>query len=270
MAFAISETSVAPEQIAPGVNRQRLLTAANVKGTSLLLDRLTLGADATAKFELSAQSLGWIQLFDGVATINTGFSTERLSATASVVLPPGFSGSLWSEKGVAVVYAEVPDIVPLDPGFPATRPHFAAVDWKREAVLLSERDGRKRIGLCNSDICDSAALRVEMVVYPKGGMAPMHRQDGAAKALYIADGRGMVQSNGQQILLRVGDAVHFADGEPHSLAAAADSELRFIELHAPSRFKTVWADPASASVWRNTNLTIGGYMTERDDALRRI
>jgi len=42
MAIVVSESSVAPEPLGTGAQRQRLLTGAHVKETRVLLDRWTL------------------------------------------------------------------------------------------------------------------------------------------------------------------------------------------------------------------------------------
>lgn len=67
MGIAFNEKTVAAQPIDTGVVRQRLLTDERVKGTSVLLDRLSLAAGATVRFEPSAKSLGWLQLLEGVS-----------------------------------------------------------------------------------------------------------------------------------------------------------------------------------------------------------
>src|SRR5437870_5427600 len=57
MVVAFNETSVAAQPIDAGVARQRLLTPERVKDTSVLLDRFTLAAGASVRFEPSATSL---------------------------------------------------------------------------------------------------------------------------------------------------------------------------------------------------------------------
>jgi quercetin dioxygenase-like cupin family protein len=269
MAIALNATSVAAEPIAPGVVRQRLITKERVKDTSVLIDRLVLAAGTTAQFELSAKSLAWLHLLEGEATLRT-LCTERMSANHSAFLPPGFTATLSTETGASLLYAEIPDVGRVDPGFPAEAPLFMVMDWTREAVFETKRDGRKRVALVSPGPCRTKAMRAAMAIYPAGAAAPTCHHEGADSFVYVLEGQGTASANRQSHSLRQDDLICFRDREPHHLQAARDSKMRFLAFQVPGEFKTVWADPNTVSAWRSTDRDINGRETAVDEKRRRV
>jgi quercetin dioxygenase-like cupin family protein len=268
VAIILNEISVAAQPVETGVMRQRLLTDERVKGTSLLFDRITLAAGATLKIELSPKSMAWFQMLEGKATFHSLYS-DWLTDVHSMLLPPRISATLWSEHGASVVYAEIPDAGRLDPGFTLDAPLLMAVDWTREEVFASEHDGRKRVPLVNSKMSDTAAMKIEMVVYPAGCASPKYHHEGASTLMYLLSGRGIAWADEQRYPARAGDLLYFPDREPHYLKADDAGEMRFLEIYVPGAFKTVWAEPSKMSAWKSTDRDIHGRETLQDQRLRR-
>ena len=257
MAIAFNQTTVTAEPAGPGVVRQGLLTDGRVPGTNVLLERLTLEAGSTIQLEPSAKSLIWIYLLAGEATLDTLY-TNQMSDTHSAFLPPGFVGSLSTDKGASLLYAEVLN------GGESDLPRLIVVNWAREPVFKSERDSRKRIALVTDEICSTKAIKIEMVIYPPGSRSASHHQEGAAFFMYVMSGRGTAATNDQSFSLQQGDLIYFPRQEQRSIKATDDSEFRFLAFYVPGEFKTVWADPGAASAWRSTRLDINGYETLND------
>ena len=267
MVVKVNEKSVAAEPMNGSVARQRLLTPERVDNGDVLLDRLTLAAGASTRFEPSAKSLAWLHLLAGKAKLETLYR-ERLSDT--VLLPPGFPATISTHDGASLLYVEIPDAGRLDKGFSNTRPLFTLINWTREPVFKSKNDGRMRVALVSPELCHTAAIKIQMVIYPPGSTAPSYHHEGAASFMYILSGRGEVWANGQRLPIRPGDVVYFRARERHHLKAADDSELRFLVFYAPGEFKTIWADPSKASAWISTERDINGYPTAQDERKRRI
>ena len=266
MVVKVDEKSVAAEPMNAGVARQRLLTPERVD--NVLLDRLTLAAGGSTRFEPSARSLAWLHLLAGEAKLETNHYRERLLDTDSVFLPPGFPATISSHDAVSLLYVEIPDAGRFDKGFSDTPPLFAVVNWTREPVFKSRSDGRMRVALVDPDRCRTAAIKISMVIYPAGSAAPSYHQEGAASFMYILSGRGEAWANGQQLPIQPGDVVYFRAGERHHLKAADDIELRFLVFYAPGEFKTIWADPSKASGWISTERDINGYLPAREERER--
>jgi hypothetical protein len=64
----------------PGVVRRTLLTDENVEEAGIRFDRLTLGADASFRFEPSARSMVWFQVLEGDAKLKTAYTDGLASA----------------------------------------------------------------------------------------------------------------------------------------------------------------------------------------------
>jgi quercetin dioxygenase-like cupin family protein len=267
MVIAFNETTVAAQPIDPGVFRQRLLTDERVKDTSVLLDRLTLAAGATVRFEPSAKSLGWLQLLEGEATLKS-LETDRMSDSSSVFLPSSYNVTLSTSKGATLLYAEIQDAGRLDPGFLTSLPLFMVIDWTREPVFESEHDARKRVSLVSPDVTGTAAIKVDMVIFPPSSTAPNHHNEGADAFMYFLSGGGTAWANEQPFSVHQGDLVYFPDGERHCLKAADDSEMRILQFYVPGKFKTVWADQNKISAWRSTGRDIHGGETALDERER--
>lgn len=266
MATTGNEAAASIERSDAGVARQRLMTPTG--GAALLLDRVTLSPGASLHFDLPRQTLAWFYLLDGAATFKA-FYTDRLTKELSVFLPPGFAGTLSTEKGATLLYAEIPDACALDPDFAKRTPLFIVSDWTCEPVLACESDTRKRVPLVREDICDAEAMKIEMVVYPAHTAAPECRHEGADTVLYVVTGHGTATAKGRAFPVNSGDVVRFADRERHTLRASGDGEMRFVEFHIPANFSTVWTDPGAKSVWRSTDRDIFGRETLLDARERK-
>jgi quercetin dioxygenase-like cupin family protein len=172
-------------------------------------------------------------------------------------------------RGVSLLRAEIPDAGRFDPEFSTKQPLFTVSDWTREPVLQCENDGRKRVPLVTAETCQTAAIKVQMVIYPKGTKSASYRHEGTESFIYLLSGRGTAGAHDQSSSVRKGDLIWFRGGEWHRLEAAADSEMRFLILYAPGVFRTAWEDPSKASVWSATGLDINGRETA-SDARERI
>jgi quercetin dioxygenase-like cupin family protein len=165
--------------------------------------------------------------------------------------------------------AELPDAGRFDPEFSTKQPLFTVSDWTREPVLQCKNDGRKRVPLVTAETCQTAAIKIQMVIYPPGTKSASYRHEGAESFIYLLSGRGTAGTHDQSSSVRKGDLIWFRDGEWHRLEAAADSEMRFLILYAPGVFRTAWKDPSKASAWSPTGLDINGHVTARDERERQ-
>ncbi len=268
MAITFNESSVAGEPHGAGVLRQRLLTGQRVPGTRILLDRLSLGPGSSTAVEIGARSLGWFQMLGGTATLTDAVDGTRaaiaLEDSHVVFLPPGFRGTLSSNPGARVLFAEVPTAADLDPALASAPPPLRVIDWKREPVLDSEFDARKRIYLVTPKLFGTTAIKGEMIIYPPGTSAANHHHEGAEHFMYMLEGHGVAHANEEPFPVRAGDLVWFADHERHFFISDGDEDMVFVEFFAPGAYKTVWAPGASVCTWIATGRDIGGGAPVRE------
>jgi len=270
MVIALNTMTVAAEPFVSGVVRQKLITEGRVKDTRMQIDRLTLAVSATLTFELSAKSLAWLHMLEGEATITAHNYTDLLSDRHSAFLPPGINATLSTVKGTSLLYAEIPDVGRVDPGFATEPALYTILDWTRELVLACKQDARKRVALVSWELCRTKAMRAGMVIHPVGIAAPDYHHEGADTFIYVLSGHGAARVDKQSMAVRQHDLIHIPDRTQYYLQAAANSDMRFLTLQVPGEFKTVWADPKKASAWRSTNLDINGFRTAEDERERRV
>jgi quercetin dioxygenase-like cupin family protein len=263
MASIFNENTVMAEPAGNGATRQHLLTEARVPGTSILLDRLTLDHGGLAHLTVPATSVAWLQGLDGEALLAHGDS-RQLSDAHVAFLPPGFSASVSSGRGAALLYGEIPNAARFDPQFAQRPPPFRLTDWTREPVLDSEHDARKRIYLVTPKLFGTKAVKGEMIIYPPGTAAANHHHEGAEHFMYVLRGRGTVYANEKPYPVRKGDVIYYSDRERHYLEAARDEELVFAEFFAPAEFKTIWVDEAQVCAWLPTGRDIRGRTPVRE------
>lgn len=262
MATIFNEGGVRPIAAGRGAHRQELLHAGRVPGTAILLDRLVLDAGGALPLAVPATSTGWLEGLSGEATLSGTDVDTNLTGAHVCSLPPGFAGDLRSSSGAALLYGEIPNAERFDPALAQTP--FRVSDWRREPVLDSEHDARKRIYLITPRLFGTKAVKGEMIIYPPGTAAANHHHEGAEHFMYVLRGRGTVYANEQPFPVRAGDVIYYPDRERHYLEAAPDEELVFAEFFAPAEFRTVWVDENQICTWHPTGRDIEGRVPIRE------
>ncbi len=264
MAVSFNQSAVAAESVGEGVTRQRLLTDARVKGTNILLDRLTLGAGATTSLRVPAGNLAWFQILEGECVLRHASGEQRLTKAHIVFIPPDFQGALGAPSGAALLYAEIPDAARFDANFRTCPPPMRVVDWTREPVLDSEHDARKRIYVATPKLFGTTALKGEMIIYPPGTRASNHHHEGAEHFMYLLKGQATAHANEQPFPVRQGDVVYFHDRERHFFISEGAEDMVFVEFFVPGSYRTVWAPGAAICTWAPTGRDIQGRKPVRE------
>ena len=264
MPITVSEASVAGVHVGDGITRQSLFGDAQLSGTNVTFDRFTLAAGASVPFNLAANSLVWLHMLSGEAMLQTPYARDRLSESGSILLLPGFETRVSTDAGASVLRVEIPDTARLGANVAPGQVSIFALDWTREPVLRSERDGRKRIRLVNADLSGTKAMHVEMLVHPAGIAGLRHHHEGADHFLCFMSGQGIVSAGGGSISVRAGDLVCLRAGEIHAIKAGEGAELRFLELFVPGTYKTIAADRGQGSAWVQTGRDIMHRIPARD------
>lgn len=269
MAVTVNQRDVPAERAAPKVARQRLMSAASNERASVRLDRYTLEDGARLDMKVDAGNLAWFQVLEGRLNLSTAGATHPLTDAHVCFLPPGFQGCLETDAGAVVLYAEVPDAGRFDPAIRTGGLDLRIVDWKREPVLNSEHDARKRIYLVTPKLFGTKAIKGEMIIYPPGTQAANHHHEGAEHFMVVLTGSGTAWANEQPFSVREGDLIWYADRERHYLKSDDAAEMRFVEFFVPGSYKTTWAPGASVCTWSPTGRNIEGGAAAREIAHHR-
>lgn len=250
MAIHFNQSEVAAEPVGEGVTRQTLLDQSRVPDILFRLDRVVLAPGGAVSLTVPHDSLAWFQMIEGSATLQTPEGDEAVAPTHIGVLPPGFSGTLSSEGGATLLYADVPEADKLDAGMVSKPPPFRLVDWREEPLLKSEHDARKRIYIVTPKMFGVRAIRGEMIIYPPGTTCPVHHHEGGAHFMFFLAGQGTCYAgDDQEMAVKTGDLVYYEDREPHWVKGGDSEDMIFSEFFVPSAVATVWADPSKICTW---------------------
>jgi quercetin dioxygenase-like cupin family protein len=270
MAITFNESTVTTEPIGVGVGRQRLLTEARVPNSRIRLDRLSFAAHSVAPVEVASGGVAWLQVLDGELRLDRAADgrSDALTDSNVVFLPPGFRGTLAAAGKAHVLYAEVPSASQMDPGLCDAGLGVRIIDWRREPVLDSQHDARRRIYLVTPKLFGTTAVKGEMIIYPPGTEAANHHHEGAEHFMYLISGSGTAHANEEPFRVQAGDVVWFADRERHYFISDGKKgeDMVFAEFFAPGEYKTVWAPGASVCTWVATGKDIAGNAPVRQIA----
>jgi hypothetical protein len=129
--IVFNNTAVASNPAAgPGVVRRTLLTDENVEEAGIRFDCLTLGADASFRFEPSARSMVWCQMLEGDAKLKTVY-TDDLSDRHSVLLPPAFGATALDRTSAELLAMAHPSEECAGRVFAATSSSTRRGAWRR-------------------------------------------------------------------------------------------------------------------------------------------
>jgi quercetin dioxygenase-like cupin family protein len=266
MATTINQDSITAQALAPGVNRQQLLTRERVPGTKVLLERLSFEPGARLDLEIAPTSLAWFQMLSGKSNLHHSNTTTLLTDAHIVFVPGGFRGTLSARSESALLYAEVPDAARFDSRIGETAPQMRIVDWTREPVLDSQHDARKRVYIATPRLFDTTAIKGEMIIYPPGTQAANHHHEGAEHFMFVLKGHGTAYANEQPIPVRAGDLIYYAERERHFLKSESAEDMVFVEFFVPGKYKTVWANGAPVCTWTPTGRDMRGEKPAREIA----
>jgi quercetin dioxygenase-like cupin family protein len=264
MAIRFNECSIEASTFGNGGTRQELLTRARIPGTNILLDRIAITAGGTVTMDIASDELAWFQMLSGTATLRVDGHDDELSDGHVALLPSGSSASMTTTAGAAFLFARVPAANRFDAAFATASPKLRTVDWRREPVLDSQHDARKRIYLVTPKLFGTKVLKGEMIIYPKGTMAANHHHEGAEHFMYILRGRGTAWANEQPFPVKAGDVVYYPELERHYLKADDDAELVFSEFFVPGEYRTIWVNENEVCTWLPTGRDIRGQAPSRE------
>jgi quercetin dioxygenase-like cupin family protein len=264
MAVTVNQDAVAAEPLGRNARRQRLLTAALIRHTRVLLDLWTIGASGRVLIDVASGSLAWCQVLAGEVNLVSADRTERLTDTHLVFLPPAFHGAIESAGSAVLLHAEVPDAARFDPALDKNPPGLRIVDWTHEPVLDSKHDARKRIYIATPALFGTKAIKGEMIIYPPGTEAANHHHEGAEHFMYVMRGCGTAYANESPIPVRSGDLIYYDECERHYLRNDGEEDMVFVEFFVPGVYKTVWAPGAAICTWLPTGHDVRGRKPARE------
>lgn len=192
MAVVLNEESVLAQPFGVRASRKRLITTSNIPETNILLDRWTLDPGGDVDVNLSSTSVAWFHLLEGESTIQWSGSKDRLDNAHAVFLAPGSRARMTTATGAHVLYVEVPHAARFGVEEASGAPRSRIIDWKREPLLDSKHDSRKRIYMATPKLIGTRAMKCEI-----DHLSPLHlRLQAPARGRRTLQVRGGRHRNG--------------------------------------------------------------------------
>lgn len=262
MTLLIKGTNINSYELKAGVQQKLLLNRHETGDSRLEIKKIIIEPSCEVELNLEKDSLNWLHaLSNGILVNSTNFDTGMLKVikggTYLVV-------SNSSAKVVELLICTVPRVnrfmnegeqIPFD---------THTIDWSVEPVLLSEFDSRKRIYLASPGLWQGVScVKGEMIIYPKGGTAPLHHHENAEHFQYILEGTGTAFFNNTEHTVEQGDILYFFENEVHAFENNKSENFVFVEFFIPGNYKTIWLENANVCTWIPTGKDIKGRKASR-------
>ena len=215
MTLLIRGNEIKRYDISDGVSQQLLLNRHETGDSRLEIKKIILNPGFTHELELEQNSLNWLHALTRDLILDSQKFDEQ-----SLRVFSGNNHTIISNQGnteAEILYCTVPNVsrflshneeIPFD---------SHVVDWSTEPVLLSEFDSRKRIYLASPGLWQGlSCVKGEMIIYPKGGTAPLHHHEEAEHFQYIMEGSGTVTFSNSEHIVEKGDILYFFENEVHA------------------------------------------------------
>lgn len=234
-----------------------------LKTDSSMVHRLILASGERLYEQVGSDDLIWILVLSG----HVSLGDVSIDASSVVVAGPGCHIDLVTTESLDLLWVRVPQVSRFDAEIGSTY-GISIVDWKREPVLQSEHDARTRIYITTPALCDTTAVKAEVITYPAGAAAPEHYHEGAEHFQYVISGSGTAVLNGKEQPLEAGDILYNFPNEWHYFFTDPKTEdtFVFVELFVPGKCKTIWAEGADACAWLPTGKDVRGAVPAREIA----
>ena len=262
MTLLIRGKKITRHEISDGVSQQLLLNRHETGDSRLEIKKIYLSPESNYELKFEQNSLSWLHALTPDLIIDSQSFDEH-----SLRVFNGNSHTSISNKGsaeVEILYCTVPNVsrflfekenIPFD---------SHVVDWSSEPVLLSEFDSRKRIYIASPGLWQGVScVKGEIIIYPKGGTAPLHHHEDAEHFQYIMEGSGTVTFNDTEHSVEQGDILYFFENEVHAFQNNQSENFVFAEFFVPGTYKTIWAKDTNVCTWIPTGKDVKGRKAVR-------
>ncbi len=262
MTLLIKGSTIAEYVVSKGVSRKLLLNRHETGDSRLEIKKYIVDSEAEIELNLEKDSLSWFHaLTEGIKIDSVTLDQQSLLVlkgnNKTVIQNSGFSTA-------EILLCTVPKVSRFLGEGEAIPFKTHSVDWSVEPVLLSEFDSRKRIYLASPGLWQGlSCVKGEMIIYPKGGTAPLHHHENAEHFQYIMEGTGTVTFENSEHIVEKGDILYFFENEVHAFENKYADEFVFAEFFVPGSYKTIWAKDANVCTWLPTGKDLKGRKAAR-------
>ena len=262
MTLLIKGRTIAEHEVRKGVSRKLLLNRHETGDSRLEINKYIVDSEAEIELNLEKDSLSWFHaLAEGIKIDSVTLDKQ------SLLVLKGDNKTVIQNSGSSIaeiLLCTVPKVSRFLGAGEAIPFKKHSIDWSVEPVLLSEFDSRKRIYLASPGLWQGlSCVKGEMIIYPKGGTAPLHHHENAEHFQYIMEGTGTVTFDNSEHIVEKGDILYFFENEVHAFENKDADEFVFAEFFVPGSYKTIWAKDANVCTWLPTGKDLRGRKAAR-------
>lgn len=262
MTLLIKGSTIAEHEVRKGVSRKLLLNRHETGDSRLEINKYIVDSEAEVELNLEKDSLSWFHaLAEGIKIDSVTLDKQ------SLLVLKGDNKTVIQNSGSSIaeiLLCTVPKVSRFLGAGEAIPFKTHSVDWSVEPVLLSEFDSRKRIYLASPGLWQGlSCVKGEMIIYPRGGTAPLHHHENAEHFQYIMEGTGTVTFDNSEHIVEKGDILYFFENEVHAFENKDADEFVFAEFFVPGSYKTIWAKDANVCTWLPTGKDLRGRKAAR-------
>ena len=262
MTLLIKGRTIAEHEVRKGVSHKLLLNRHETGDSRLEINKYIVDSEAEIELNLEKDSLSWFHaLTEGIKIDSVTLDKQ------SLLVLKGDNKTVIQNSGSSIaeiLLCTVPKVSRFLGEGEAIPFKTHSVDWSVEPVLLSEFDSRKRIYLASPGLWQGlSCVKGEMIIYPKGGTAPLHHHENAEHFQYIMEGTGTVTFDNSEHIVEKGDILYFFENEVHAFENKDADEFVFAEFFVPGSYKTIWAKDANVCTWLPTGKDLRGRKAAR-------
>ena len=262
MTLLIKGRTIAEHEVRKGVSRKLLLNRHETGDSRLEINKYIIDSEAEIELNLEKDSLSWFHaLTEGIKIDSVTLDKQ------SLLVLKGDNKTVIQNSGSSIaeiLLCTVPKVSRFLGAGEAIPFKKHSIDWSVEPVLLSEFDSRKRIYLASPGLWQGlSCVKGEMIIYPRGGTAPLHHHENAEHFQYIMEGTGTVTFDNSEHIVEKGDILYFFENEVHAFENKDADEFVFAEFFVPGSYKTIWAKDANVCTWLPTGKDLRGRKAAR-------
>ena len=262
MTLLIKGRTIAEHEVRKGVSRKLLLNRHETGDSRLEINKYIVDSEAEIELNLEKDSLSWFHaLTEGIKIDSVTLDKQ------SLLVLKGDNKTVIQNSGSSIaeiLLCTVPKVSRFLGAGEAIPFKKHSIDWSVEPVLLSEFDSRKRIYLASPGLWQGlSCVKGEMIIYPRGGTAPLHHHENAEHFQYIMEGTGTVTFDNSEHIVEKGDILYFFENEVHAFENKDADEFVFAEFFVPGSYKTIWAKDANVCTWLPTGKDLRGRKAAR-------
>jgi len=182
----------------------------------------------------------YLFMLAGAGAISAGGSRHKFPVQAFATLQEGVEFTVENDGQARADIVKVIAPPQADGRFKGFDGTISVIERDKAPVLDLPKDHKKRLYFVDDHAAKSQRGHAMIVVYDRETVTGLHHHPNAESMFVVLDGALQFTINGEQVVVKPGQAAIFGLNDRHGLRAADGlSGASFLEFHIPSAYTTV-------------------------------